>query len=225
MPGAWARSSFTAAGNTIELWQPVPRRRAAGERVRRDGGLRQAVQHLPGEVRQCARISAASRTCRATTVVMRYAVSDGRRAEVSREQRIIAAARGWIGTPYRHQASLKGVGADCLGLVRGVWREVMGDEPEPPPRLCARLGRGGRHARHGGGGAAAPDRSSVYGVPAGRRAAVPLARASAGQACGDRFGARTAWSMRRRGGGDGDRAVGMVAAAPGLRLPLSGGTR
>ena len=32
----------------------------------------------------------------------------------------------WIGTPYRHQASLRGVGCDCLGLVRGVWRELYG---------------------------------------------------------------------------------------------------
>ncbi|MEO0982687.1 MAG: NlpC/P60 family protein [Pseudomonadota bacterium] len=46
---------------------------------------------------------------------------------------IVASARGWIGTPYRHQASGKGVGADCLGLVRGVWREVAGPEPEAPP--------------------------------------------------------------------------------------------
>ena len=46
--------------------------------------------------------------------------------------RIVAAARSWIGTPYLHQASLKGVGCDCLGLVRGVWREVIGDEPEAP---------------------------------------------------------------------------------------------
>ncbi len=44
---------------------------------------------------------------------------------------IIAEARSWIGTPYRHQASLKGVGCDCLGLVRGVWRAVVGPEPEP----------------------------------------------------------------------------------------------
>jgi NlpC/P60 family putative phage cell wall peptidase len=48
-------------------------------------------------------------------------------------ERIIAAARAWIGTPYRHQASLKGVGCDCLGLLRGVWREVVGAEPERPP--------------------------------------------------------------------------------------------
>ena len=46
---------------------------------------------------------------------------------------VVAAARGWLGTPYLHQASLKGQGADCLGLVRGVWREVVGDEPEAPP--------------------------------------------------------------------------------------------
>ncbi|NBW08178.1 MAG: peptidase P60, partial [Caulobacteraceae bacterium] len=47
--------------------------------------------------------------------------------------RVVEAARGWLGTPYRHQASLKGEGADCLGLVRGVWREVLGAEPESLP--------------------------------------------------------------------------------------------
>ena len=46
---------------------------------------------------------------------------------------IIAEARAWIGTPYRHQASLKGVGCDCLGLVRGVWRALHGGEPERTP--------------------------------------------------------------------------------------------
>jgi NlpC/P60 family putative phage cell wall peptidase len=46
---------------------------------------------------------------------------------------LVAEARAWIGTPYRHQASLKGVGCDCLGLVRGVWRAVCGAEPEPVP--------------------------------------------------------------------------------------------
>jgi NlpC/P60 family putative phage cell wall peptidase len=48
-------------------------------------------------------------------------------------QMIVDEARAWIGTPYRHQASLKGIGCDCLGLVRGVWREVLGPEPEAPP--------------------------------------------------------------------------------------------
>ncbi len=46
---------------------------------------------------------------------------------------IVAAARTWIGTPYHHQASLKGIGADCLGLVRGVWRDVYGSDAETPP--------------------------------------------------------------------------------------------
>lgn len=46
---------------------------------------------------------------------------------------VVAAAREWLGTPYRHQASLKGEGADCLGLIRGVWRELIGSEPEPLP--------------------------------------------------------------------------------------------
>ena len=46
---------------------------------------------------------------------------------------VVAEARAWIGTPYRHQASLKGVGCDCLGLVRGVWRALIGPEPEAPP--------------------------------------------------------------------------------------------
>jgi NlpC/P60 family putative phage cell wall peptidase len=53
-------------------------------------------------------------------------------AQDPRRAAIIAAARGWIGTPYRHQASLRGVGADCLGLLRGVWRETLGAEPEAP---------------------------------------------------------------------------------------------
>lgn len=46
---------------------------------------------------------------------------------------ILTAARSWIGTPYLHQASTKGAGADCLGLLRGVWREVVGAEPEMVP--------------------------------------------------------------------------------------------
>jgi len=48
-------------------------------------------------------------------------------------QDVVRAARGWIGTPYRHQAAMRGAGADCLGLVRGVWREVCGAEPVAVP--------------------------------------------------------------------------------------------
>lgn len=41
----------------------------------------------------------------------------------------VEIAREWIGTPYRHQASVRGVGCDCLGLVRGIWRATVGPEP------------------------------------------------------------------------------------------------
>jgi len=47
--------------------------------------------------------------------------------------RITKAALSWAGTPYRHQASLLGVGCDCLGLIRGVWRTLYGFEPALTP--------------------------------------------------------------------------------------------
>ena len=40
---------------------------------------------------------------------------------------------GGHATPHGHQASLKDIGCDCLGLLRGVWKVVMGAEPELPP--------------------------------------------------------------------------------------------
>jgi NlpC/P60 family putative phage cell wall peptidase len=46
---------------------------------------------------------------------------------------IIPLARSWLGTPYHHQASLKGVGTDCIGLVRGIYRELYGADAEAPP--------------------------------------------------------------------------------------------
>ncbi|KFH18440.1 peptidase [Brucella abortus] len=52
--------------------------------------------------------------------------------EVTRDQ-IVALARSWLGTPYRHQASVKGAGADCLGVLRGVYAELYGRAPETPP--------------------------------------------------------------------------------------------
>ncbi len=47
--------------------------------------------------------------------------------------RIVAEARRWIGTPYVHQSSAFGAGADCLGLIRGIWRVCIGEEPFAPP--------------------------------------------------------------------------------------------
>lgn len=50
---------------------------------------------------------------------------------------ILAEALTWVGTPYRHQGSTRGVGCDCLGLVRGIWRTVYGGEPETPGPYAA----------------------------------------------------------------------------------------
>jgi NlpC/P60 family putative phage cell wall peptidase len=47
-------------------------------------------------------------------------------------QIVIAEALSWLGTPYRHQGDRKGVGCDCLGLVRGVWHAVYGEDAEHP---------------------------------------------------------------------------------------------
>ncbi|MFY0596075.1 MAG: C40 family peptidase [Cognatishimia sp.] len=52
-------------------------------------------------------------------------------------QQVLQEARAWIGTPYVHQASVKHAGCDCLGLVRGVWRGVLGEEPEEAPAYTA----------------------------------------------------------------------------------------
>jgi NlpC/P60 family putative phage cell wall peptidase len=46
---------------------------------------------------------------------------------------ILAAARSWLGTPYHHQAAAKGVGCDCLGLIRGIYQELYGEAAETPP--------------------------------------------------------------------------------------------
>ncbi|MBA4782122.1 MAG: C40 family peptidase [Rhizobiales bacterium] len=51
----------------------------------------------------------------------------------AKSRRVIKVARSWLGTPYHDQASLRGVGCDCLGLARGIWREVVGPEPFPIP--------------------------------------------------------------------------------------------
>ena len=57
--------------------------------------------------------------------------------------RVIATARLWLGTPYVHQASVLGAGCDCLGLARGVWRELHGPEPVTPPPYTRDWGEAG----------------------------------------------------------------------------------
>lgn len=60
-----------------------------------------------------------------------------------RRAAVVAEARAWLGTPYVHQASCRGAGADCLGLVRGIWRAVIGREPETMPAYTPDWGEAG----------------------------------------------------------------------------------
>lgn len=62
----------------------------------------------------------------------------------------VAAARGWLGTPFHHQAAVRQVGCDCIGLLRGVAAELglsqgtvgetryQGYSRAPDPRLLLR---------------------------------------------------------------------------------------
>lgn len=59
-------------------------------------------------------------------------MSDGMETIGAMRADVVRLARTWIGTPYHHQASLVGVGTDCLGLVRGIYRALHGTEPEQP---------------------------------------------------------------------------------------------
>ena len=56
---------------------------------------------------------------------------DERHNKVSNAQ-IVEEALSWLGTPYKHQASCKGAGCDCLGLIRGTYRHFWPEPLEPP---------------------------------------------------------------------------------------------
>jgi NlpC/P60 family putative phage cell wall peptidase len=78
---------------------------------------------------------------------------------------IVALARAWIGTPYHHQASTRGVGTDCIGLVRGLYREIYGTEAQAPPAYSRDWAEG-------------PGRETL--LEAARRHLVEIAKSDAG---------------------------------------------
>lgn len=53
---------------------------------------------------------------------------------------IASVAEAWVDTPFRWQASVKGLGADCKGLVAGVARECGRPEAESVEALCGDYG-------------------------------------------------------------------------------------
>ena len=40
-------------------------------------------------------------------------------------EKLISEAQLWLGTPYQHQGACRGVGVDCLGLVRGLYTALL----------------------------------------------------------------------------------------------------
>ena len=97
---------------------------------------------------------------------------------------IIAAARGWIGTPYRHQASLKGIGCDCIGLVHGVARE-LGLDVAPLPAYSADWAEGtGREPMLDGFAAAMQPHPLSDAWPQGAVGVFRMLRAGPAKHCG-----------------------------------------
>jgi NlpC/P60 family putative phage cell wall peptidase len=41
---------------------------------------------------------------------------------------IVADARTWIGTKWQHQAGMKGIATDCIGLIKGVYEDMSGNK-------------------------------------------------------------------------------------------------
>lgn len=64
---------------------------------------------------------------------------------MTRPDAVVLEARRWIGTPYLHQASVMGAGTDCLGLLRGIWRALLGAEPVAVPPYTADWAEPSRH--------------------------------------------------------------------------------
>ena len=86
-------------------------------------------------------------------------------------ERAVAEARLWLGTPYVHQASCRGAGTDCLGLLRGVWRALYGAEPEVVPAYTADWAEPTGDEVAAGGQAVAGE--AGWGRGGGRRDPVP----------------------------------------------------
>ena len=45
---------------------------------------------------------------------------------------VVRMGMEWIGTPYMHRAAVKGKGVDCLGLIRGILKEIHGEDIVKP---------------------------------------------------------------------------------------------
>ena len=140
---------------------------------------------------------------------------------------IVAEARAWIGTPYHHQASRKGAGCDCFGLVRGVWRALYGPEPEAVPAYSrdwgsvtgkeALIETARRHLVEIAPRVIAPGDVVVFRIRGGKVAKhAGIVSAVAGSAGGSAGGADGGGAT-----GEGDRFVHAQEGAPVCEVTLS----
>ncbi len=111
-------------GQTIRLFVPMPRPIVVGDQIVLVAGCDKTPEtcnakfanilnfrgepHIPGTTR-CSPI--------------RALMSPFTRAA------LLTEARTWIGTPWHHQAAVKGAGCDCIGFVRGVAEPFIGPSP------------------------------------------------------------------------------------------------
>ncbi len=135
-------------------------------------------------------------------------------------ERVVAAARAWLGTPYRHQASVLGAGCDCLGLVRGVWRSVVGEEPWTVPPY-----RAGWRGDAGLTEAAMRFLRPASGLAAGRVVLFRVGRAAGARHCGIMVGdARFIHAQERIGVVEADLTEGWRRRVAGVfAFPVIGG--
>jgi NlpC/P60 family putative phage cell wall peptidase len=60
---------------------------------------------------------------------------------------VVAEARRWIGTPFRHASSARGLGCDCLGLVLGIRRALWPHDAWDAPPYAADWAEAARSER------------------------------------------------------------------------------
>ena len=124
---------------------------------------------------------------------------DGRGAVPMSADGLLRRRGRWLGTPYRHQAATLGAGCDCLGLVRGVWRDALWRRAVDGAALSRRTGA----TADAGELQAAAERLLVPGAGPLAAGQVVLFRLSGrrGRGIAASWSRRTASSMRRSGSG------------------------
>jgi uncharacterized phage protein (TIGR02218 family) len=113
---AVAVRSWDAATGTLTLFLPALYAIQAGDAFT----IRPAATRPSRPARRISTTRSTSAVSLTSPATTRFSATPMRRVETAE---IVAAARTWLGTPWRHQGRLKGVAVDCGGLILGVGRE------------------------------------------------------------------------------------------------------